>query len=93
MFGVTARRAADQDRVQPGVAEECLQVTMRPRTEPIGELLGRAQVNIADMALGRGPTGEHALMVLSTDSPVPPEVVEELRAQPGILDAKAIELD
>jgi hypothetical protein len=32
-------------------------------------------------------------MMLATDSPVPPEVVDDLRAQPGILDAKAIELD
>jgi D-3-phosphoglycerate dehydrogenase / 2-oxoglutarate reductase len=59
----------------------------------VGSTLGRAGVNISDMALGRGPTGEHALMVLATDSPIAPEVVEDLRAQPGILDAKAIELD
>ncbi len=59
----------------------------------VGTTLGDAGVNIADMALGRGPTGDHALMVLSTDSPVPPDVVERLRAQDGILDAKAIELD
>ena len=59
----------------------------------VGMTLGEAGVNIADMALGRGPTGEHALMVLSTDSPVSPEVVDRLRARPGILDAKAIELD
>ena len=59
----------------------------------VGSTLGRANINIADMALGRGPTGEHALMMLATDSAVPAEVVEDLRAQPGILDAKAIELD
>ena len=59
----------------------------------VGTTVGEAGVNIADMALGRGPTGEHALMVLSTDSAVSPEVVERLLAQPGILDAKAIELD
>lgn len=59
----------------------------------VGTILGEAEVNIADMALGRGPTGEAALMVLSTDSAVPSEVVERLRSQSGILDAKAIELD
>jgi hypothetical protein len=32
-------------------------------------------------------------MVLATDSPVTAEVVEDLRSQDGILDAKAIELD
>ena len=59
----------------------------------VGTTLGDAGVNIADMALGRGPTGEHAVMVLSTDSPIAPDVVELLRAQDGIRDAKAIELD
>jgi len=59
----------------------------------VGSTLGRAGVNISDMALGRGPTGEHALMVLATDSAVVAEVLEDLRAQAGILDAKAIELD
>ena len=59
----------------------------------VGTTLGDAGVNIADMALGRGPTGEHAVMVLSTDSPIAPDVVERLRAQDGIRDAKAIELD
>jgi hypothetical protein len=32
-------------------------------------------------------------MVLATDSPVTAEVVDDLRGQPGIVDAKAIELD
>lgn len=59
----------------------------------VGTTVGEAGVNIADMALGRGLTGEHALMVLSTDSAVPADVVERLAAQSGILDAKAIELD
>jgi D-3-phosphoglycerate dehydrogenase len=59
----------------------------------VGTIMGEAGVNIADMALGRGPAGEHALMVLATDSAVPPDAIDRLRAQPGILDAKAIELD
>jgi D-3-phosphoglycerate dehydrogenase / 2-oxoglutarate reductase len=59
----------------------------------VGMTLGEAGVNIADMALGRGPSGDAALMVLSTDSAVPPEVVERLRVREGILDAKAIELE
>ena len=59
----------------------------------VGTMVGEAGVNIADMALGRNTAGEHALMVLSTDSVVSPEVVERLRAVDGIVDAKAIELD
>jgi hypothetical protein len=32
-------------------------------------------------------------MAISTDTPVPREVVERLRAESGVLDARAIELD
>jgi D-3-phosphoglycerate dehydrogenase len=55
--------------------------------------LGAAKVNIADMHLGRTPRGEAALMVLSTDESVPFDVVEQLRLEPGIHSAQAIELD
>jgi D-3-phosphoglycerate dehydrogenase len=55
--------------------------------------LGAADVNIADMHLGRTPRGEAALMVLSTDQTVPLDVVEQLRIVPGIHSAQAIELD
>ena len=51
----------------------------------VGALLGRAGVNISDMDVGRSPSGEAALMVLSTDQAVPADVVDELRAAPGIL--------
>jgi D-3-phosphoglycerate dehydrogenase / 2-oxoglutarate reductase len=59
----------------------------------VGTILGDAGVNIKDMRVGEGPSGEAALMVLTTATPVPAAVAEELRAQPGIVDAKAIELD
>ncbi len=59
----------------------------------VGTILGSNGVNIADMALGRDQSGAHALMVLSTDTSVPADALEELRAAEGILDARAIELD
>jgi D-3-phosphoglycerate dehydrogenase len=59
----------------------------------VGTLLGEAEVNIADMDVGTNAEGEAALMVLSTYSTVPAEVVGRLRAVDGILDAQAIELD
>jgi hypothetical protein len=55
--------------------------------------LGDADINIADMDVGTNAAGEAALMVLSTYSPVPPEIVERLRAIPGVFDARAIDLD
>jgi D-3-phosphoglycerate dehydrogenase len=56
----------------------------------VGATLGRAGVNISDMDVGRSPEGEAALMVLSTDHPVPPAVLDELRGAPGILHVHTV---
>jgi D-3-phosphoglycerate dehydrogenase len=50
-------------------------------------------INIDEMDLGRGPAGDVSLMLLATSTPVPPEVVAELRGTEGVVDARAIELD
>jgi D-3-phosphoglycerate dehydrogenase len=50
-------------------------------------------INIDEMDLGKGPAGDVSLMLLATSTPVPPEVVAELRATEGVVDARAIELD
>lgn len=59
----------------------------------VGTIMGDHGINIDELKVGRGPGGDAALMVLSTSTPVPPGVVAEVRAQPGIVDAQAIELD
>ncbi|HEX8581345.1 MAG TPA: phosphoglycerate dehydrogenase, partial [Acidimicrobiales bacterium] len=51
----------------------------------VGATMGRAGINISDMDVGVSPSGEAALMVLSTDRPPPTEVLDDLRRQPGIL--------
>ena len=58
----------------------------RPQRRPPGHdrpggrsPFGRAGINISDMDVGRSPSGEAALMVLSTDRPLPAEVLDELR--------------
>jgi D-3-phosphoglycerate dehydrogenase len=52
--------------------------------------LGEAGINISDIHLGRSPAGEAALMVLAVDSPVPPDVVEGVRAIDGVLSAQPV---
>jgi predicted regulator of amino acid metabolism with ACT domain len=42
------------------------------------------------MDVGVSPSGEAALMVISTDRPLPADVLDELRAQPGILQVHAV---
>ncbi len=49
-------------------------------------------INIDELKVGTGPTGDKALMVLSTSTPVPASVVDQVRAQDGVVDAQAIEL-
>ncbi len=58
----------------------------------VGTILGEAGINIDDMDVGRSPTGVAAMMAISTRAPVPAEVLDRLRAQPYVVDAKAIEL-
>jgi D-3-phosphoglycerate dehydrogenase len=59
----------------------------------VGTVLGEAGINISDMDVGRGPDGNAALMVLSLDAVVAPDVIAALSARPGILFAQPIELD
>lgn len=58
----------------------------------VGTVLGDAGLNIDELVVGQGPGGEAALMVLTLESAVPPEVVETLNGRPGITYAQAIEL-
>jgi D-3-phosphoglycerate dehydrogenase len=58
----------------------------------VGTALGEAGVNIATMAVSRNRPGGNALMVLTVDTPVPPEVLDRLRAEPGLVQARFIRL-
>ena len=49
----------------------------------VGTLLGQAGVNIASMEVGRRAAGGAALMVLTVDSPIPPDVLAEIEGLAG----------
>jgi D-3-phosphoglycerate dehydrogenase / 2-oxoglutarate reductase len=51
----------------------------------VGTVLGEAGLSIANMAVGRSPSGGAALMVLATDRAVPGDVVSRLVASEGIV--------
>jgi D-3-phosphoglycerate dehydrogenase len=59
----------------------------------VGTILGNADVNIADMDVGRSPTPGSALMVLATTEPVPDEAVAQMRATPGIVEVHVLRGD
>ena len=56
----------------------------------VGTLLGKHNVNIADMDVGRALTPGTALMVIVPTAEVTDEVLAELRAQPGIIEVTSL---
>jgi D-3-phosphoglycerate dehydrogenase len=57
----------------------------------VGTVLGDAGLNIADMDVGRAPTGEAAMMVVATTTAVPAEVVDTLRATEGVTSVHSVD--
>lgn len=47
----------------------------------VGTILGEADINIATMDVGRPTRGGTALMGLTLDSPVPPDVIQRIRTE------------
>jgi len=45
------------------------------------------------MAVSRNRPQARALMALTLDSPIPPELLERIRAEPGLSDPRAIVLE
>ncbi len=58
----------------------------------IGTTLGNAEINIARMHFGREKEAGKALVLLTTDTPVPKDVVERLEALPHMLSVKQVNL-
>lgn len=58
----------------------------------VGTLLGKANVNIAGLELGREAIGGMALSLVHVDDAVPPAVLEALRSLPEIVSADLLEL-
>ncbi len=61
----------------------------------VGTTFGDASVNIADMVISRDVKADksaHALMLIKCDSAPTKALLDQLRARPGILRAKSVEL-
>lgn len=58
----------------------------------VGTLLGRREINIAGMQLGRKEVGGMALSLITVDNMVTEEILEELKRLPNIIDAKIVKL-
>ena len=55
-------------------------------------LLGKFNINIAAMSLGREQPGGEAVVILNLDSVVPREVMEQIRSLDNIWEAKLVDL-
>jgi D-3-phosphoglycerate dehydrogenase len=58
----------------------------------IGNITGKADINISSMHLSRLQPRGKALMILVLDQPLGEEQLQEIRALPGIYSAKAVKL-
>ncbi|WP_066546465.1 MULTISPECIES: phosphoglycerate dehydrogenase [unclassified Sphingomonas] len=56
----------------------------------IGTLLGESGVNIGTFHLGRRDTGGEAVLLLSVDDPVTPDLITRVRALPGVKTVMAL---
>lgn len=58
----------------------------------VGTVLGKNNINIAAMQVGRKSTGGEAVTVVNVDSEVPESVLQQIRAFPGITQVKCVKL-
>jgi D-3-phosphoglycerate dehydrogenase / 2-oxoglutarate reductase len=59
----------------------------------LGTILGESGTNIASFVLGRSGDVDHAVGVVNTDTPVPPEVLRRIQELPAIQFARVITLE
>jgi D-3-phosphoglycerate dehydrogenase len=58
----------------------------------VGRLLGEAGVNIAGMQVSRDVKGGHALVAMTVDQAVPPQVMDEIVAEIGAEWGRTVDL-
>ena len=58
----------------------------------VGTTLGERGVNIVSAAVGAGQEGNEAVMALTTDAPVPPDLIETIAEGDGFFAGRGVEL-
>jgi D-3-phosphoglycerate dehydrogenase len=59
----------------------------------VGNILGGAGVNIANMQVGRREQGGDALMVLTVDSAIPPAVIDDIVSGIGAHYGRTVDIE
>jgi D-3-phosphoglycerate dehydrogenase len=89
IFGRTDPRIVRVNRFRVEIIPEGNMLVLSNHDQPgvvgnIGGILGKNAINIAQMHLSRQLVDQQALMVLSTDSPVPDAVMTEIKKMPHV---------
>lgn len=97
MFGREHLRLVDVDGVEVDTIPQGNLLFVKNEDTPgvvgqIGTALGRHEVNIARMGLGRKPGSGRAIMLIEVDEAVPETVLAELAKLPGIREARFVRL-
>ena len=58
----------------------------------VGSILGDHDINIGNMAVGRGEPGSRAAMAVTVDEPIPEDVLRTFLETPGFNEARAVTL-
>ena len=59
---------------------------------PVCVLLGKHNINISNMQVGKVDVGSESLMILAVDDVVPAAVMQEVAGSDGIISAKFMQL-
>jgi len=87
--------AIDNDRVDIFPAGRMIFAKHINKPNVIGPcclVLGKNDINISGMQVGRSEIGTETMMVLNVDSDVSDPILDEVRKVPGIIDAKLVTL-
>jgi D-3-phosphoglycerate dehydrogenase len=58
----------------------------------VGTILGEADINISSMQVGRERARGPALMLLSVDDPIPPEVIRRIESVANLTYVKVVRI-
>ncbi|MCC6157707.1 MAG: phosphoglycerate dehydrogenase [Deltaproteobacteria bacterium] len=97
IFGLNDIRLVKYDQKVLNIELEGHMLVMRNNDVPgvvgwVGTVLGDAKINIGNMRLGRSVADRTALTIVTTDEPVPDEVIAALKKNPAITSAKRASL-
>jgi D-3-phosphoglycerate dehydrogenase len=97
VFGRNHPRLVDVDGVEVDAIPQGHMLVVKNDDTPgvighVGTLLGDRKVNIARMNVGRKPGSGRAVMLIEVDGEVPAGVLDEVRAIPGVRDARGVSL-